>query len=70
MSRFIDEWCILGEGREIEAGKLFKAYQGWAQDGGEKHLGGRTFGEEMKKRFDSYKLGTIRYIGIGLVTEK
>ena len=68
LGRFIDECCVVEATREVEAGRLFKAYQGWSQEFGEKHLGGRTFGDEMKKRFNSYKLGTIRYIGIGLVT--
>jgi putative DNA primase/helicase len=68
LGRFLDERCIVEAGKEVEAAKLFKAYQEWAAEEGEKPVGGRTFGEEMKRRFDSYKAGSIRYAGIGLFT--
>jgi putative DNA primase/helicase len=58
LGRFLDDCCRLDSKEEVKSSVLLKAYQVWCDTVGEKPMSGRTFGEEMGKRFDSYRKGT------------
>ena len=73
VGRFVDECCLVGRG-EVKGGHLYGAYQKWAENGGERAMSGKAFGEriqESKRLLDS---GVIRqeksygnvYVGMGL----
>ena len=67
IGQFIDDCCETGNGFEVKAGDLYKAYRAWAESGKEFILSQTKFGMEMKKKFDSYKDTYVKYIGIRLI---
>ena len=46
VGRFVDEYCLVGQG-EVKANHLYGAYQKWAENGGEKAMSGKAFGERI-----------------------
>ena len=64
---FIEERCITGDGYQAKSGDLYKAYQEWTGEMGLKPMNGKRFGQEMKRRFDSYQTNFVFYKGIGLL---
>jgi putative DNA primase/helicase len=69
LARFIEERCITGPDLEVKSGILFKAYQAWCEETGEKACGLNEFGKEMKIKFDSYRINRgVFYTGMGLLT--
>jgi putative DNA primase/helicase len=73
LSEFLAECCTEGFTARVKAGKLFNAYQAWADGRGQPHrdqLTLRAFGEKCKARFESKRTGDgIDYLGIGLRAE-
>lgn len=64
LGRFIEDRCTIGPNLVVKSGILFQAYRAWCEGAGEKAMGLRTFGEEMKGKFDSYKEGCMFYVGL------
>lgn len=64
---FIKERCITGDNYQVKSGDLYKAFQEWTGELGLKPLNGKRFGQEMKRRFDSYQTNFVFYTGIGLL---
>jgi len=64
---FIKERCITGDGYQVKSGDLFKAYLEWTEAMGLKPMNGKRFGQEMKRRFDSYQTNFVFYKGVGLL---
>lgn len=46
VGRFVDDYCLVGQG-EVKANHLYSAYQKWAENGGEKAMSGKAFGERI-----------------------
>jgi putative DNA primase/helicase len=66
-SRFIEDCCSIDSREEVKSSELFKAYRQWCDENGERATNGRVFGEEIGKKFDSYrKTAGVHYIGLGL----
>lgn len=64
---FISEECIVGEGYEIGAQELFKAYKNWAKESGEYSMGQRKFGMKMKEKYErKRKENGNFYLGLNL----
>ena len=55
---FVDERCVLGDQHEAGATELYKAYQQWCEDTGEKAIGDRRFGERLSERGVGRRKGT------------
>jgi putative DNA primase/helicase len=65
ISRFIEDCCFINSTVEVKSGELFKAYRQWCEENGERATSGRTFGEEIGKKFDSYRKATgVHYTGL------
>jgi putative DNA primase/helicase len=69
IGQFIDERCIIGQGKEVKAGDLYAAYKQWCDKQGLEAKKQAGFGTEIKKRFDSQKKHNVFYTGIDLVKE-
>ena len=70
LARFIDECCIVKAGAEVKAGDLFKVYRAWCDESGERSTNVRVFGEEVGKKFDSFRRNTgWHYMGLGILTK-
>jgi putative DNA primase/helicase len=66
-SRFIEDYCWIDSAGEVKSSELFKAYRQWCDDNGERAVNGRVFGEEIGKKFDSYrKTSGVHYTGLKL----
>lgn len=50
LADFLATRCMIGPGYEIEAGRLFAAYEAWCSAEGEKPLPRRTFGTRLTER--------------------
>ena len=63
---FIEECCTLGQG--LLAKGLYKAYENWAEQLGERPISGNTFGKRMEKLpgVSSYRSNGTVYEGVGL----
>ncbi len=69
VSAWLDECCIIGEGRE-KTTDLYQSYVQWAEENNEYKLSSRKFGQEMAKRFERTKNnGSCYYNGL-LLTER
>ena len=70
IARFISECCVVGgAGQFVKAGELFQAYTRWAETNGLQKVGGRRFGEYIKRLFNvgpRTRTG-YQYLGIGLL---
>lgn len=70
LGNFIDECCVLEPGRQESSGKLHTAFNEWRARNGERPIGTRAFGMEMKERgFVQTRVGAERvrtWMGIGL----
>jgi putative DNA primase/helicase len=70
LGHFLSECCVLGEKTEVQAGKLYHAYEDWCGRNKHKAITGTAFGLQMKKRFDSCKgAHGIMYLGCGLLDQ-
>lgn len=67
IERFLEDRCLVGPHYEIRAGVLYKNYHAWAEEMGLKPITGILFGQEMQRRFDSYKKRHVFYIGLGIL---
>ncbi len=66
-SDFIEDCCFINPTLEVKSSELFKAYRQWCDENGERAVSGRTFGEEIGKKFDSYrKRAGVYYTGVGV----
>ena len=64
---FIEERCTVMEGERIAAADLYKAYQAWAPDTGERTMGKKRFGQRLEERsFVSHKGAKGRRFWLGL----
>jgi putative DNA primase/helicase len=71
LTRFFDDYCVLGPTASATFGDLFGAYQRWAFDTRERSpLSRPTFGDELRKRFERLDTSkrNVRYRGIRLAT--
>ena len=50
IGRFFDECCIQKELCEVQASKLYEAYDAWCQKSGEHAHAANKFGQQVKKR--------------------
>lgn len=69
LGHFLQEKCELDQGGQVQAGALYKAYRKWSEDNGHRPMSVTRFGELIKDRFDSHKLGCVYYQGINLLPE-
>jgi putative DNA primase/helicase len=70
LGHFLAECCVLGENTEVQAGKLYHAYEDWCGHNKHKAITGTAFGLQMKKRFDACKgAHGIMYRGCGLLDQ-
>ena len=73
---FLMDRCELLPRARVRSDELWKAYEQWAQDNGDRPIGRRAFGELLKGRglipTTSYMAGTTRRVweGIGLREEE
>ena len=65
---FIEETCVVGMGCNATAVELYRAYQDWCDDAGERARSQREFGMRLRERgLERWKtMGTIRWRGIGI----
>ena len=66
---FLADCTIQQSGASAQAANLFKAYQGWCAQNGEKEMSGTMFGRQLTERgIEKRKVGNIAvYQGIGLI---
>ena len=69
LQQFIDENCTLEPTHSVRAGVLYKAYDEWSTDNGAWKMSQVRFGNELKKRFDSYPSNGIWYAGLKLTAD-
>ena len=70
IAQFIDATCSRGPDLTCRAGDLYAAYRTWAEQGGERPLSVRTFGERMIERegIERFRLSDgnhYRWLAIG-----
>ena len=72
LGSFFEDRCVFGENMTVSAKDLYKAYEDWAEENGEKAVTKKMFGMKLTDRnIDSYKGSgnvTMR-VGIGLQSE-
>ncbi len=70
---FLDECCLVAEAIKVPIKDLFKAYDSWCDQNGDKALGKRRFGQILKDRGVKYdkigRPGKWHWLGIGLLTD-
>jgi len=65
---FLQDRCSEGPGQTVQAGQLYKAYQAWCDETGEKFVTGKKFWQQIDQAFDSTDKQHVKYyIGIGLL---
>jgi putative DNA primase/helicase len=53
---FLEDQCVVAEGKSAPASQLYEAYKFWCEDNGEKPESQRRFGESLKAHgFESFK---------------
>ena len=70
IGKFIEECCVVKPSYQVQAGPLYKKYTEWCLENGHYALKGRSFGKEMRERFDSYQRRNYFYVGIELRTDE
>ena len=69
---FLEEHCVIGDTRQVEAKDLYDRYKVWAEQSGERKLAKNVFGQQLTERgFETQKDPKTRrviYLGIGLNT--
>jgi putative DNA primase/helicase len=66
---FISDCCVINENAKVQSQEFYDAYKVWCEKEGRKLMWQRTFGEQMKSKFEWKKDGAIFYFGIGLQAE-
>jgi len=66
VGHFIEDRCRVQEIARCKASDLYTAYKDWCIGNGHHSMNQKNFALEIKDRFDSYKSGTIYYVGIDL----
>lgn len=72
--QFVDERLTFGEGYEVPAGDLYRAYSLWCDGYGYNPMSARAFGQRMTRRFgetqQNWKSGKNQrsYIGVGILS--
>jgi putative DNA primase/helicase len=70
LGAFLEESCVLGEHALVSAASLYRAYQVWLDDNGERSVSQRSLGAALTERgFDRRKHGADRrwyWFGLGL----
>ncbi|MFH1603381.1 MAG: primase-like DNA-binding domain-containing protein, partial [Pseudomonadota bacterium] len=71
IKEFIEDCCMLGDGKEARASSLYKEYARWCKDLGENAMTGTRFGRVLRERGFEKVRGTVgnSYRGIGLLRE-
>jgi putative DNA primase/helicase len=70
--QFCDERLTIGEGHEVPAGELYRAYSLWCDGYGYNPMSARAFGQRMTRRFGETRQGWTggknqrSYVGVGL----
>jgi putative DNA primase/helicase len=67
--RFLDIWCVVGEGKHATSGELFDAFRKWSDciAEGETRIGKHEFGRALDQRFEKKEIKQrVTYLGIGL----
>jgi len=70
--QFCDERLTIGEGHEVPAGELYRAYSLWCDGYGYNAMSARAFGQRMTRRFGEVNLKWVNgktqrmYEGVGL----
>lgn len=64
---FINDRCVVEDGKLVKASELFKEYKDWAQETNNYEMNSRKFGQEIGKRFDKERLRNgVHYFGIDI----
>lgn len=69
LREFLDDFCIIGPTEEVSNSDIYRAYQKWSKEAGERYpLGRKRFSQDLMRRgFDQYREGSRRlWVGIGL----
>lgn len=68
IEQFLEECCVIGEGKIARAGELREAYIDFCKEDGFKPIGEKKFAQTMRQRFykDRDKIGKY-YKGLGLI---
>ena len=70
IGQFIDESCVVAPDARVAAGKLYKTYREWAEEGGMQPLNQTNFGKRIARRFERKRTNTaFEYFGLGLLSE-
>ncbi len=71
VGRFLVEWCVKGEGREVSATLLHDAFEAWSKAEGMDAIGGNIFGRRLTDRgYGKRKSNGITYrTGLDLTEE-
>jgi len=70
LGEFITECCVCKDSVTTNATDLYKRYQQWCLDTGHSALNTTNFGGRMVTNgFDKKKSGTVRYIGVGILSK-
>lgn len=64
LAPFYDACCEIGHGLKVQASVLYSAYCQWAGD--RRPLNMKTFGLEVRKRFEAEEKRNTWYVGLGL----
>lgn len=71
IGQFIGDCCVEGPFKEVQAGKLYKAYQQWCEEMGLRPLSNSRFGDNINKRPNYRRVpgakNTRSYRGLGLL---
>ncbi len=65
-SRFVDEYCELGEGYKVKASELYQEYQVFCGNRGEHPKTQKVFGTALSRRFHKNKGKVWEYLGLRL----
>lgn len=70
LGAFLAECCLIDPRARAQAGKLYKAYQAWCTQYGEKIMNSTRFGRQLVERgFTKGRSNIVIYEGIGLLAE-
>jgi putative DNA primase/helicase len=69
VATFIDENCVVSPEARVKANTLYAAYKAWAEAGGERPIGSKTFGSEIGKRYHRTTSNGTWYVGVGLAAD-
>lgn len=67
LGRWLEEECFIHAPGSMKAGDAFSRYQRWCEQSGEDAMKRRSFGEQLKAKFDSKRTNQgWRYLGVSL----